>query len=188
MSFEVEQKFRTAGHSEIIARLDAIGAVPGEPLAQVDVYLNHPARDFARTGEALRIRQVGTSNAITYKGPRLDGPTKTRPEYEVAFADGPLALETLRKIFLTLGFRPVAGVHKWRTPYHLTVANRPVEVVLDRVDELGTFVEVEVLARDDADLPAAQATVLDLAGQLGLSDLEPRSYLRMILERHAGAS
>jgi adenylate cyclase class 2 len=188
MSFEVEQKFRSASHAEVAARLATLGAQPGEEIAQVDLYLNHPSRDFAETGEALRIRQVGAGNAITYKGPRLAGPTKTRPEHEVAFAAGPVAFETLRKVFLKLGFRPVAEVHKRRTTYHLSLLGRPLEVVLDQVDGLGAFVEVEAIAEDDADLPSAQAAVQELARQIGLTDLEPRSYLRMILELRASVA
>ncbi|MBV8267850.1 MAG: hypothetical protein JO252_16105, partial [Planctomycetaceae bacterium] len=42
---------------------------------------------------------------------------------------------------------------------------------------------VEAIAEDEADLPAAQGAVLDLADVLGLTDVEPRSYLRMALEQ-----
>jgi adenylate cyclase class IV len=47
---------------------------------------------------------------------------------------------------------------------------------------LGDFAEIEAIADDEAALPSAQATVLALASQLGLDQVEPRSYLRMILE------
>jgi adenylate cyclase, class 2 len=186
MSFEVEQKFRTNGHPEIAARLVALGATPGAPIRQTDAYLNHPSRDFAETGEAFRIRRVGDANAITYKGPRLAGPTKTRQEHEVDFAAGPESLETLRKVLLSLGFRPIAEIHKVRTPYHLTFRERAVEVVLDEVEELGPFVEVETIAGDHADLAPAQSAVVNLSSMLGLTEREPRSYLRMVMELRAG--
>ena len=47
---------------------------------------------------------------------------------------------------------------------------------------MGDFAEVEALAGGD-DLAEAQAAVLGLARELGLDRVEPRSYLRMILER-----
>ncbi|MFO0908273.1 MAG: class IV adenylate cyclase [Isosphaeraceae bacterium] len=186
MGFEVEQKFRAASHDELAARLAALGHLAGAPEEQVDTYFNHPGRDFATTGEAFRIRRHGARNAITYKGPRLAGPTKTRPEHEVMFAEGDAACATLEVILASLGFRAVARIRKHRTPYHIEHLGRPVEVVLDEVEELGSFVEVEALARDHADLGPAQAAVLDLAGRLGLTEIEPRSYLRMVLERRAG--
>jgi adenylate cyclase class 2 len=186
MSFEVEQKFRTDDHDGVAARLAGLGAEPGAPVGQEDTYLAHPARDFAQTNEALRIRRVGRSNAVTYKGPRHAGPTKTREEVQIPFALGAEALAGMRRLFEALGFRPVAVVAKVRTPYHLTLAGRPVEVALDEVSGLGTFVEVEAIAADEADLPRAQQAVLDLARSLGLTEVEPRSYLRMTLEQRGG--
>lgn len=182
MRFEVEQKFRTDGHEAVAAALAGMGAAPGAPLDQEDGYMNHPGRDFAVTNEAFRIRRVGGSNAVTYKGPKRGGPTKTREEIEVGFADGPEAFADLRRLFENLGFRPVAVVRKTRTPYHLTTAGRPVEVVLDAAEGLGTFVEVEAIADGEADLAEAQRVVVELAAALGLTDHEPRSYLRIAME------
>lgn len=186
MAYEVEQKFRIAAHAVVADQLLAMGAQGSSSVAQIDAYFNHPSWDFAQTGEALRLRRVGDNNAITYKGPKLQGPTKTRPEYEVPFATGGQSLETMRAVLEMLGFRPVAEIHKQRASYSLTHQGRRLEVVLDEVDGLGRFVEVETIAADAVDLPAAQAAVIDLSRALGLTDYEPRSYLRMVLEMRAG--
>jgi adenylate cyclase class 2 len=183
MWFEVEQKFHAGSHDEVAARLAALRATAGPEVGQEDAYLGHPSRDFAATNEAFRIRRVGDANAITYKGPKRQGPTKTREELEVPFADGPEALEMMRRLFEVLGFRPVHVVRKRRTPYRLTARGRPVEVALDDVEGLGTFVEVETIADGEDDLPEAQGAVTELAAALGLTEVEPRSYLRMALER-----
>lgn len=189
MSFEVEQKYRTGSHEAVAERLAGLGAEAGPRHDQEDAYFNHPSRDFAATNEAFRLRKVGGSNAITYKGPRRGGPTKTREELEVAFADGPEALARMRQVFEALGFRPVALVRKVRTPYRLTYAGRAVEVVLDVAEGVGTFVEVEAIAEGEDDLPEAQRVVIDLAAALGLEHIEPRSYLKMALEsRDRGAA
>ena len=182
MGYEVEIKFRDADHAAIEARLLALGAEPGRSVAQEDVYLAHPARDFAATGEAFRIRRDGPDNRITYKGPKHAGPTKTREEVEVGFDRGPAMWEEMHRLFEALGFRPVATVKKLRRPFHLVRGGRAMEVVLDRAEGLGDFAEVEALAGDD-DLAGAQAAVLALARDLGLERVEPRSYLRMLLER-----
>jgi adenylate cyclase class 2 len=188
MGFEVEQKFRTDGHAEVAARLNAMGAAAGPRIDQEDAYWNHPARDFATTNEALRLRRVGAGNAITYKGPKHAGPTKTREEIEIPYREGPEGLEQMSRLFEALGFRPVALVRKHRTPYTLTYEGREVEVVLDVAEDIGTFVEVEAIAEGEADLPEAQRVVMSLAAALGLTDVEPRSYLRMALEHRAGSS
>ena len=185
MSYEVEQKFRVPNHSLVASKLAALGAHSDPPIDQQDLYLNHPSRNFAETNEALRIRTVGASNAITYKGPKHPGPTKTRQEIEVELAQGPLPLDQIRKIFDLLGFKSIATIRKRRTPYHLHIQNRKVEVVLDVAENLGAFVEVETIALKDSELPEAQRLVLEVAASLGLDTLETRSYLRMTLEHHA---
>jgi adenylate cyclase, class 2 len=187
MSYEVEIKFRVDGHDDVAQRLAEMGGEPATASDQEDVYLSHPARDFAQTGEALRLRSEGGSNRITYKGPRQGGPTKTREEIEIAFAEGDEARERMRRLWGLLGFRPVAVLHKRRQSFHLLEhQGRALEVVLDAAEDLGTFVEVEAIAADAVDLDAAQAAVLVLARSLGLTEVEPRSYLRMALERRAG--
>jgi len=187
MAFEVEIKFRVADPAVLLARLGELGGVAGAEIDQEDRYLAHPARDFARTDEAFRLRRDGAANRVTYKGPKQGGPTKTREEIEVAYADGPEALGRMAAVFSRLGFRPVAAVRKCRQPFPIRHRGRNLEVVLDRVEGLGTFAEVEAIAADAADLAAAQAAVMDLARTLGLAEVEPRSYLRMTLEaRDAG--
>src|SRR3954452_25511689 len=98
MIYEVEQKFRTSDHAPIKARLLAMGGSDEEPQEQEDSYLAHPSRDFAVTGEALRVRRVGDWNAITYKGAKRSGPTKTREEIEVSLGPGQESLDGIRKI------------------------------------------------------------------------------------------
>jgi len=78
MQFEVEQKFPVADLADVENRLAALGATFVDEVVQVDRYFAHPSRDFAKTDEAIRIRQVGDANFITYNGPKIDTTTKTR--------------------------------------------------------------------------------------------------------------
>jgi adenylate cyclase class 2 len=183
-TFEVEMKFRVNQPADLRRRIERLGPRLLDSDEQEDTYLAHPARDFAQTGEALRIRRVGRENRITYKGPKLAGPTKTREEIEIGFDPGDRALAGLERLWEALGFRPVATVRKRRTGFELIDSDRAVHVVIDETESLGTFAEVETLARGQADLSAAQETVQRVAAGLGLSSdmYEPRSYLRMLLE------
>jgi adenylate cyclase class 2 len=182
MSFEVEVKYRsTAGHAALAARLTELGARRDAAIAQTDVYLSHPARDFQVTNEAFRVRRVGEANFVTYKGPRRAGPTKTREEIEIPFVPGDATFEQLTRMLDRLGFKEVAAVRKSRVAFHLRFLDRAIEVVLDEVNEIGDFAEVETLAEGEADLAAAQHAVLELARTLGLTDVEPRSYLSLVL-------
>ncbi len=181
MGYEVEVKYRVADHQGLEDRLTELGAVADTPIEQADAYLAHPSRDFAQTSEAFRIRREGDVNRLTYKGAKHAGPTKTREEIEIAFESGPEAFAQMERLCSALGFQPVAVVRKTRRPFSLTLDGIPLEVTLDDAESLGTFAEVEALAETQEDLPKAQAAVLKLAGMLELSDVEPRSYLRMLL-------
>ncbi|HUG89810.1 MAG TPA: class IV adenylate cyclase, partial [Planctomycetaceae bacterium] len=143
---------------------------------------NHPARDFAKTDEALRIRQNGGTNRVTYKGPKVDLQTKTRREIEIAFGESPGDGERFAEMLRLLGFREVRAVRKRRTPCDLTWDGRSVEVSLDEVDGLGTFVEIETEA-DEESRGAARDAILRLAERLNLANSERRSYLCLLLER-----
>ena len=72
MKYEVEQKFQLADPAAIESRLQALGVVAREPVEQHDTYFAHPARDFSKTDEALRLRRVGSERYITYKGPKIE--------------------------------------------------------------------------------------------------------------------
>ncbi len=194
MAIEIECKYRIPDLDGFIGRLEERGISLGPPIEQIDLYLAHPSRDFRQSGEALRIRRDGDDQCITYKGPKRAGPTKTREEREVPFASGPEAFNDLLVLFQALGFQPVAEVRKHRrsacvshAPTHSTERDSSTKIseatiTQDQVAMLGDFAEIEVVARDEADVPHAQRVVLELAESFGLDQLETRSYLRMVLE------
>ncbi|MDX2035723.1 MAG: class IV adenylate cyclase [Isosphaeraceae bacterium] len=182
ITYEVELKFRVSDHQALRAALAARGARSEPSRRQEDRYLAHPARDFAATGEALRLRSDRDANRITYKGVKLASEVKTREEIEVGFESGPEGLEAMGCLFERLGFRPVAVVAKTRTEYSLAHQGRILHVALDEADGLGTFAEVETIAHGEDDLPNAREGVVAIAAELGLAVVEPRSYLRMLLE------
>lgn len=186
MSFEIEIKYRVPDHEALARRLEKTGAHADEPRDQVDRFYTSLSRDFAQTGEAVRIRSEGADNYVTYKGPRWQGPTKTRQEIELAFAPGEEAREKMGAFLEALGFKALAQVQKRRRTFHASSKGRPIEVVLDTVEGIGLFAEVEIVAANQADVPAAQAAVQELATALGLTEVEQRSYLRMVLEKGGG--
>ena len=176
MLLEVEQKFRVDDHDAILARLIQIGATSCGEIEQRDTYYAHPARDFAKTDEALRIRSVGDQSCITYKGPKLDAMTKTRREIELSIASG----EQFGDLLTALGFAPVAEVAKQRRIMRIERPPFLVEVALDKINGLGNFVELEVKA-ESADFDAARAQIAQLATELDLTANERRSYLELLL-------
>jgi adenylate cyclase class 2 len=182
MKFEVENKFPVADLSDFERRLSAMDADIDPPILQVDTYFAHPERDFAATDEALRIRRVGDDNFITYKGPKIDATTKTRREIELPIASGDRGAADWTALLEVLGFRAVAEVRKRRRPVKIRWDGQPVHGALDEVDNLGSFVELEIVA-DAAHVSEARNHLTSLARHLGLSKPERRSYLELLLAR-----
>jgi adenylate cyclase class 2 len=179
---EIEAKYPAQDHEEVAQQLRAWGASFDEPREDADQYFNAPDRDFARTDEALRVRRIGHANFVTYKGPKTDAQTKTRTEIEVPLAAGSPMADEFGRLLVHLGYRPVTVVHKRRTVCHLRRDGFDLEVCLDTVDEVGRFVEVEIMAPAEQ-LDAAKAVLLKTAADLGLRQPERRSYLELLLSR-----
>jgi adenylate cyclase class 2 len=189
--YEVEMKFPVEDTAAIESRLLGLGAASRGTVSQLDRYFNHPCRDFALTDEAVRLRQVGERVELTYKGPRVDAVTKTRLEHSLPLAatdalGGPRAtVEAWTEVLVALGFRVVAEVAKERTVLSLVRESLDVEIAIDSVAGLGTYVELEVLAAE-AGLAVARDGLLGLARELGLAASERRSYLELLLAPRGG--
>jgi adenylate cyclase, class 2 len=185
MRYEVELKFPVADLPAFVRELTGLKTTISAAQEEIDLYLAHPSRDFAQTDEALRLRRKGETNQITYKGPKIDTTTKTRREIELPLAPGSESLVSWQALLEALGFRPVAEVHKSRRKAKVIWQDREVEVSLDDVREVGTYVEFELVV-DENELEAAKACIQSLAQSFGLTQGERRSYLGMMLERRGG--
>lgn len=180
MRYEVEMKFPVAEMAALESRLAACGATISQAQTEVDVYFAHPARDFAQTDEALRIRRKGQSNFITYKGPKIDPTTKTRHEIDLPLPPGEETAQAWTGMLIALGFAAVGEVRKSRRKAQVLWQGRSVEASLDEIERLGTFAELELVVESEG-LEAARACITSLATHLGLEQSERRSYLELLL-------
>lgn len=174
---EIELKFvAPAGIEE---RFAILGAVPKGSHVENDHYYNAPDRDFAITNEAFRIRDVNGQCSLTYKGPRQSGLAKTRLEAELRVMG---ELSTVKTFVDLLGYRAVAVVEKHRNVWNLNRDGFTLAFCLDNVKNVGQFVEVEIVTEDQLK-EKAETTLLNICSELHLSVSEPRSYLKMTLEK-----
>jgi adenylate cyclase, class 2 len=185
-TFEVELKFPISDADDMTLQLLARGARRGGIVEQSDLYFQHPSRDFRQTHEALRLRKTRDGVRITYKGPIIDTRTKTRREIELPVGRGTGDFDQLRTLLTVLGFEPVRGVDKVRAIYELMWEGRELELAVDSVEGLGTFLEIESLAQEH-DRETARDAILRLAENLGLKNSERRSYLQLLTEQSEAA-
>jgi adenylate cyclase class 2 len=169
MTLEIEAKAKVESLEELERRIIKMGGVFRKEVVENDLYFNHPSRDFANTDEALRLRSVESKCYLTYKGPKIDKLTKTREELNVEVGDWDGAI----RIFEVLGFVEVLPIKKKRR--YLSLAD--FDVMLDMVEGLGSFIEVE--KRGDYN----PKELIDFLEELGINDSETRSYLELKLEK-----
>jgi adenylate cyclase class 2 len=171
-SMEVEAKFRLK--EGVLEKIEEIAKL-NEEKEEIDVYLNHPCRDFAKTNEALRIRQEKRIK-VTYKGPKIDAETKSREEVNVEVS----SLDEALRLFEFLGFKKFRTVKKRRKIYRLEGAI----ICVDSVEGLGDFIEIEV----EGGLEKKEE-IFRIAAILGYSKAESirLSYLEMLEKIKSGS-
>lgn len=180
---EVEVKLPIHRRSTIERGLAALGFEPGWLIRESDSYFTGSGHDFMTSDEALRIREsenlsTASSEAfLTYKGPKLDSVSNTRQELETRLESA----ATGRQILSALGYRELAPVRKLRQYYHRDF----VTACVDQVEQLGSFLELEILVereeqREDA-LKKIEALLADL--DCRMEETTRFSYLFMLQHR-----
>ncbi len=172
---EIEAKAKIDDPEELKKRVLAFGGKHERDEIHQDIYFAHPCRDFAKTDEAVRVRTARDEHFLTYKGPKLDGLTKTREEFEVKIDDPAQMVESLER----LGFKKVMEVAKKRALYTL----RDYKITIDYLEELGHFMEIEKHA--DSYEPKE---LIEQLKKLGIdeSQVERKSYLELLMEKKGG--
>jgi len=173
---EIELKVQVDSLDPIRKNLQARNAVFTGRQHEHDIYYNAPHRDFGITDEALRVRYVdGQPALVTYKGKKIkEQGLKAREELNTTVESG----EVFETILTRLGFIRVTDVNKWRENYRLN----EMSFALDTVDQLGTFVEIEIMAEKECADETCKIT--NVAKELGITG-EPllASYLELLLSK-----
>lgn len=171
---EIEIKAFCDDPGRVREAIKARGGIERKRVVEEDTYYNHPARDFAETDEALRIRNAQGRQVLTYKGPKLSSRSKARIEEEVDISKN----GNMHEVLVHLGFRESGRVIKQRELYRLD----DMDITIDEVRGLGTFVELE---KKGTSIDKIEPQLFAMAEKLGLSRFERRSYLEMLLEKQS---
>lgn len=157
---------------------------------QSDTYFDHPCRSFSVTDESIRLRHrtpLGDSSLsdsgyapieLTYKGPKIDKKTKTRIEHTADLGN----IEPITAILKHTGFKHVATITKRRVFFDID----GITASIDDVDDVGQYIELELIADGKDSMNAARNRILKLVKTLGLdeNDLVRTSYLELYFERN----
>jgi len=174
--FEVKVDLRGVDLERLAELLNGAGFRYLGEVYEEDHYVDLRYCSNYRSGAVLRFRRSetpsGTEFKLTYKGVVESSRVKAREEVEIPLPDGRL-LEVLRK----LGFQTIR-VAKRRRVY----ARGELKVFLDVVENLGTFVEFEMVNPESEErfLAEVRAVLRDLG--LEGRPLIVESYLELMLK------
>ncbi len=147
---EIEYKYKVADLSGERQKLLALGAKLKEKYEGKDIYFVVPENPEGR--KYLRLRSKDNKSELSYSYAKSEIETE---EWETGVDD----IKTVEEIFLKLGYKYDVVIEKQREIYLLQNS----EVVLDEVNSLGKFVEIESPNRKE---------LLSIASKLGLTEGE----------------
>lgn len=175
---EIEVKLKTDDLESLEKKLTDKGCVLSAPIHQHDIiYSRGGTSEWEQSKEGdiiLRIRKQ--DNKVEFNLKQQKTSELDNLEYETKVDDP----EALHQILLILGWKPEVEVKKVRRKGKLG----KYEVCLDNVEQLGTYVELEKLADDNADPNKTQEELLQILESFGVprSNLEVRGYDTMIFQ------
>jgi len=134
---ETEIKLPVENAAALLDKLHAAGyQVSQSREFEANTLYDTDDRRLFHSGMLLRLRETGGRSILTWKGPVIAGPHKSRPERETTVGSA----ETFGYILDQLGFEPVFRYEKFRT--ELKGANPEATVTFDETP-IGIFMELE---------------------------------------------
>jgi adenylate cyclase class 2 len=142
-----------------------------DKLTEKDLYFSTPSSGSAEKDSIIRIREDtnqdnGKRIILSYKSPNvLREGVETREEIEVEVLDN---VSSLIKLLGKINIKPLVSVTKERVEYSLTYKGVEFTIALDKVDTLGSFVEIELMSSRKEDAKQLVALGEELASKLNL--------------------
>jgi adenylate cyclase class 2 len=134
---ETEVKIRLSNKSAALDRIRSSGYRESvSRLFEANTLYDTSDTQLRRKQMLLRLRQVGGRAVITWKGPGIAGPHKSRPEIETTIGSA----DTMSQIFHQLGLHPIFRYEKYRTEF--TRPGQPGTITMDETP-IGDFLELE---------------------------------------------
>jgi adenylate cyclase class 2 len=138
---EIELKFKIKNYNNTRLKIESVGAEYKGKYRQLDLWLDTKNRRLKREKEGLRVRQQDNKTVLTFKKiEQSDGKFREAEEIETKISNPTITLE----IFKRLGFETDVKIRKEREIWRIG----KVEICLDKVKDLGIFLELEGSRKD----------------------------------------
>ena len=179
-NIEIEIKFPLKNTKEIISFLDKKATIVAKDVFQKDSYFTPKHRNFLSPKypyEWLRLRESSKGIILNYKHfyPEDVHITDYCDEFETKVED-----PVIRKIFESLDFKEIVTVEKTRSIWMF----KDVEIAIDEVRELGSFIELEITTTYN-DPKKAKEYLYQIVKEIGanIGEEDYRGYPFLLLEK-----
>jgi len=142
-----------------------------------------PAGDPDPIRNCFRIRLAGGKAWVTFKDKKILRRSEINRETEIPIRNPFL----WARLFESIGFRMFIRKEKHSRVYRHR-QDPEITIELNRVFDLGNFIEVEILRREKREAPEALRKIGEVFRELGIGsrEVEPRLYIEILRKRLRG--
>jgi len=133
----------------------------------------------------FRLRKENQQQILTFKEKSFIENTEVNQEHEIDLSHIPQ--KDLEKFFSYLGYKPFIDKNKNSHLYYIRNKNGyPVSIEHNHIESLGEFIEIEILAQQESEVPAVHRIIEELFQELGIKDedIEKRYYIDLLAGRN----
>ncbi len=142
-----------------------------------------PAGDRDPVNNCFRIRLEGGQSWVTFKDKKILRRSEINRETEVPIRNPVL----WARLFESIGFRMFVRKEKHSRIFRYR-PDPEIAIELNRVSDLGNFIEVEILCREQKEAPRALPKIEEVFRELGIGrrEVEPRLYIEILRKKLRG--
>lgn len=157
---EIEVKAKLKNKNRLLLKAKEMGVSFNPPFTQDDITFENSLPKDDPSWNIFRIRKQSGITILTMKY-KASSRSRDNHEKESAIDNAKEIADMLER----MGYYEGVRIKKTRQMAHY----KDVEICIDEIDKLGSFIEVEKLASDDADVDDIQNNLWALLVELGVS-------------------
>lgn len=145
---EAEKKYYCINSDDLMDKINTLGFKLIKSGTEMDEYFTDIDSEYIRNRTCLRIRITNNEDMeITFKGRSRDF-TNTFAKLESNFKMDKSNYENFKNLFSAIGYYSYTIVNKERYTYQMKDENVIYNIMFDSIEDLGGFVEFEILYND----------------------------------------
>ena len=145
---ETEKKYYCLEPEKLIERAIKLNFKECKRVVETDEYFTDIESDFIKTRTCLRIRKKDNTMEITYKG-KSNSLLGQYCKLENNIACNIEEYNNFVNLFSSLGYYSYVEVYKERIVYELKSDKYKYSIMIDKLPELGSFVEFEIISEKE---------------------------------------